>query len=329
MKSWVCHELSGEDGLRLDEQDPPQCADGQVQIRNVCAALNFPDVLITRGQYQMKLEPPFIPGSEFAGIVSAVGQGVENLDVGQRVLALSGFGAFSEEVVVSPPMQQVHAIPDSMPFEEAAAFSMTYGTGIHALKQRGYLAAGETLLVLGSAGGCGSAAIQIGKAMGAKVIAGASTDEKCQLAAKLGADSCINYSTENLRDRVMEETSGQGADVVFDPVGGGLFEQAKRCAGWNGRYLVIGFAGGDIPSLPINYTLIKSFSLIGVAYGMSAINDPAMNEGNFTQLFQWYEQGLLKPYIGRQYTLEQLPDACRELHEGMAMGKTLVKFSRD
>ena len=249
MRAWVCKELVGEDGLALEEQESPACGPGQVKVLNHCAALNYPDVLITRGQYQFKLDPPFIPGSEFAGVITEVGDGVRDLDAGQRVMVMSGFGAFAEEVVVAPPFQQIHPIPESMSFADAAAFNMVYGTGMHALKQRGHLQPGETLLVLGSAGGCGGAAVEIGKAMGARVIAGASSDGKCAVAARLGADETVNYSREDLRDRVMALTGDQGVDVVFDPVGDALFAQARRCVGWDGRYLVIGFAGGAIPSL--------------------------------------------------------------------------------
>lgn len=324
MRAWVCKELVGEDGLALEQQESPACGPGQVRVLNHCAALNFPDVLITRGQYQFKLDPPFIPGSEFAGVITEVGDGVRDLDAGQRVMVMSGFGAFAEEVVVAPPFQQIHPIPESMSFADAAAFNMVYGTGMHALKQRGQLQPGETLLVLGSAGGCGSAAVEIGKAMGARVIAGASSDEKCAVAARLGADETVNYSREDLRDRVMALTSDQGVDVVFDPVGDALFTQARRCVGWDGRYLVIGFAGGAIPSLEANYTILKSMSLVGVAYGMSAIKNPAMNAANFAQLLQWYLEGRLHPHIGKHYPFDELPVACREMHAGRTLGKTVV-----
>ena len=327
MQAWVCTELNGEDGLVFQAQPEVQCGPGQVLVNTRCVALNFPDVLITRGKYQMKLDPPFVPGSELAGEVLAVGDGVEGLSVGQRVLALTGFGAFAEQVLVSPPMQQVMAIPQNMSYAEAASFNMVYGTAMHGLRQRGNLRAGETLLVLGAAGGCGSAAVQIGKAMGARVIAGASTDAKCELARQSGADEVVNYTTQDLRDTVMALTDGKGVDVLFDPVGDALFDSAKRCMGWNGRYLVIGFAGGEIPQLGINYTILKSIAVIGVAYGMSAINDPAMNAENFSQLFDWFERGLLKPAVGKTYPCEQLPDALREMGAGQTLGKTVVEFA--
>lgn len=326
MHAWVCNELVGEDGLTFAEQEEPVCGPGQLLVKTACVALNFPDVLITRGEYQMKLDPPFVPGSELAGEVVAVGEGVTDFAPGQRVLAMTGFGAFAQEVLVSPPMQQIMVIPDAMPDEDAAAFNMVYGTAMHALEQRGHLLEGETLLVLGAAGGCGSAAVQIGKAMGARVIAGASSAEKCELARGFGADEVINYRDEDLRERVLALTDGSGVDVVFDPVGDDLFRPALRSLGWNGRYLVIGFAGGDIPQLGINYTILKSISVVGVAYGMSAIHDSAMNAENFERLFDWYEQGLLKPHIGKRYACEELPDALRELYAGRALGKTLVSF---
>ncbi len=327
MRSWLCHATTGEDGLALAEVPEPDCQPGQVLIDNHCAALNFPDALMLRGLYQFKPELPFVPGSELAGTVRAVGDGVEGFHVGQRVLALPGFGACSDVVAVSPPMQQLHAMPDSMGFEEASGFAMTYGTAMHALVQRGQLHAGETVLVLGAAGGCGSAAIQIAKALGARVIAAVSTDAKQQAAEQLGADDVVNYKTQDLRDAVKALTDGASVDVVFDPVGDAMFEQAIRCVGWNGRYLVVGFAGGEIPVLKANYTIIKSLSVIGVAFGMSAINDPAMNAENFARLFDWYEQGLVKPLVSETYSIEQLPEAMAGLYAGNAIGKLVVRFS--
>lgn len=327
MKAWICKELIGEQGMEAEEVQSPEVFDGQILVRNHCTALNFPDTLVTRGLYQMKLAPPFVPGSELAGEVIAVGQGVEGVSAGQRVLAMTGFGAFAEEVLVSPPMQQIHAIPDAMSFAEAASFNMTYGTAIHGLKQRGRLQVGETLLVLGAAGGCGSAAVQVGKAMGARVIAGASSSLKCEAALASGADDVVNYKREDLRDTVMSLTNGKGADLVFDPVGDSLFDQAVRCVGWNGRYLVVGFAGGEIPKIGINYTIIKSISIVGVAYGMSAINAPSMNEDNFSQLFSWYKAGSVKPAIGKSYAFKDMKIAMNEMHIGETMGKTVVLMS--
>lgn len=326
MHAWVCKDLSGEDGLAFEDQGEVSCGPGQVLVRTHCVALNFPDVLITRGKYQMKLEPPFVPGSELAGEVVAVGEGVLDIAPGQRVLAMTGFGAFAQEVLVSPPMQQVMVIPQAMSDEEAAAFNMVYGTAMHGLEQRGQLREGETVLVLGAAGGCGSAAVQVAKAMGATVIAGASSPEKCALASAFGADHVINYRSSDLREETLALTNGKGVDVVFDPVGDDLFKPALRSLAWNGRYLVVGFAGGEIPQLGVNYTIIKSVSVVGVAYGMSAIADPAMNAENFERLFDWYDAGLLKPHIGARYPCASLPDALREMHAGQVLGKTIVHF---
>ena len=326
MKAWICTELSGEDGLRLQDLPSPTCAAGQVKVRNHCVSLNFPDVLITRGIYQLKPPLPFVPGNEMAGVIVEVGSDIRNFSIGQRVMVMSGSGAYAEEVLVKPPNWQIHLIPDSMSFAEAAAFNMVYGTSYHGLRQRGALQAGETLLVLGASGGCGGTAVELGNIMGATVIAGASNDEKCAAAKALGAHHTINYGRENLRDRVMEITQGEGADVIYDPVGGPLFEQAKRCAAFNCRYLVVGFAAGGIPNIALNYTLLKSMSVVGVGYGLSALKDPAMNNANFAQLFDWYQQGLLKPNIGRRCTLEELPDALRQMHAGKTIGKTVVDF---
>lgn len=327
MKAWVCEELSGESGLALKTLPEVPCGPGSVKIAAAYGSINYPDALIIRGLYQLKPDLPFTPGSEIAGTVIEVGDEIPHLQPGQRVLALPGVGAFMQEVLITPPFQQVHAIPDNMPLDEAAAFNMTYGTALHGLKQRAQLQAAETLLVLGAAGGCGSAAVEIGKAMGARVIAGASNETKCNLARDIGADDVINYSQEDLRDAVMALTGGQGVDVIFDPVGGELFKQAVRCSGWNSRYLVIGFAAGDIPQLGINYTILKSFALIGVAYGMSAIKDPAMNEANFQQLFRWYGEGKLQPAIGHRYRIEELPSALAEIYRGETLGKSVIALT--
>jgi NADPH:quinone reductase len=325
MRSWVATTLDGEDGLRIQDLPRLPCGPEQVRIANHAVALNFPDVLITRGQYQLRLEPPFVPGSECAGVVIEVGSDVTTFAVGDRVLTVTGWGAFADEVVVTPPGQQVHVIPDSMTFAQAAGFGMVYGTALHGLRQRSALQPAESVLVLGSSGGCGGGAVGVAAAMGAWVIAGASSPEKCAAAAALGARHVIDYSADDLHSRVMDITGGAGVDVVFDPVGGTLFDQARRCVGWNGRYLVIGFAAGDIPVMPANYPLLKSMSLVGVAFGMSAVKDPAMNQANFRQLFSWFEEGTLQPHIGDVLAFNDLPRACAELHAGRAIGKTVIE----
>jgi NADPH:quinone reductase len=326
VKAWVATSLDGEDGLQLQEMPSPQCGSGQVRIANHAVALNFPDVLITRGKYQLRLEPPFVPGSESAGIVTELGSDVTEFAIGDRVLTICGVGAFAEEVVVTPSVQQVHVIPKDMAFNEAAGFGMIHGTALHGLRQRGALQPGESVLVLGSGGGCGSAAVGVAAAMGARVIAGASSEEKCSVAKELGAHHVVNYATTDLRESVLEITEGGGVDVVFDPVGGALFDQARRCVGWNGRYLVIGFAAGDIPVMPANYTILKSMALIGVAYGMSAIKDPAMNRANFGQLFSWYDAGQLGTHIGNAVSFGELRRACAQMYAGSAIGKTAIEI---
>jgi NADPH2:quinone reductase len=327
MRAWVATTLDGEAGLQLQDLASQPCGPDQVRIANHAAALNFPDVLITRGKYQLRLEPPFTPGSECAGIVLEVGLNVKEFSAGDRVLTVSGVGAFAAELVVTPSVQQVHAIPEDMTFTQAAGFGMVYGTALHGLRQRGALQPAESVLVLGSSGGCGGAAIGVAVAMGARVIGGASSPEKCSAAAILGAQHVIDYTAEDLHSRVMDITGTAGVDVVFDPVGGALFDQARRCVGWNGRYLVVGFAAGDIPVMPANYPLLKSMSLVGVAFGMSAIKDPAMNEANFRQLFDWFDHGLLRPHVGDVVAFDELPRACAELYAGRAIGKTVIELN--
>jgi NADPH2:quinone reductase len=326
VRAWVATTLDGEDGLCIQDQPSPPCGADQVRIANHAAALNFPDVLITRGLYQLRLDPPFVPGSEGAGVVVEVGSDVGAVAVGDHVLTVSGVGAFADEIVVTPSVQQVHVIPDDMTFTEAAGFGMVYGTALHGLRQRGALQPGESVLVLGSSGGCGGGAVGIAVAMGARVIAGASSREKCTAAAAFGAHHVIDYASEDLRSRVMDITGGAGVDIVFDPVGGPLFDAARRSVGWNGRYLVIGFAAGEIPVMPANYPLLKSMSLVGVAFGMSAIKDPAMNNANFRQLFDWFGDGSLRPHVGDVVAFDQLPHACAELYAGRAVGKTVIEM---
>ena len=325
VRSWVQTALTGEDGMELQSRPRAACGPDEMRIKVRAASVNFPDVLIGRGLYQHRKEPPFMQGGELAGEIVEAGANVKRFKVGDRVCGLAG-GAFAEEIV-SKDTGMLFPMPASMPFEEGAALSIVYGTGAHALIQRAALREGETMLVLGAAGGCGGAAVELGKAMGANVISGASTDEKCAVAKKLGADAVVNYSTENLRERVMEWTGGKGVDVVFDPVGDKLFEEARRCVGWMGRYLVIGFAGGKIPSLSINYVLLKSMSLVGVAWGVAAMKDPAMNRANFEQLFAWYEAGKIKPYVGKRYAFEHAREACADMYAGNAIGKSVIEMA--
>ncbi|MDP3137682.1 MAG: NADPH:quinone oxidoreductase family protein, partial [Burkholderiaceae bacterium] len=259
MHAWLCENPVGVDALSWKELPTPQPQAGEVLIEIKAAGLNFPDLLIVQNKYQNKPPLPFVPGMEYAGVVAAVGEGVTQLRVGQKVAGLSSTGAFATHLVVKA--LQCMPLPEAFSLTDAAAFPMIYGTSHHALIDRGQLKAGETVLVLGAAGGVGSSAIQIAKAVGAKVIAAASTDEKCAFCKALGADATINYSTQDLREAIKQATGGKGPDVIYDPVGGDFAEPAFRSIAWRGRYLVVGFAAGSIPSLPLNLTLLKGASI--------------------------------------------------------------------
>jgi len=328
VRALVCTKLGGEDFLEVQDDWPSEpCGPGQVRIQVTAASVNFPDTLIIRDLYQIKKEPPFVPGNEAAGVVVEVGASVEGLAVGDRVLALTGTGAFAEELVVSTPPMQVHRIPDEMPWDEASALNLTYGTAALGL-ERGQVQPGETVLVIGAAGGCGSAAVQIAKAMGATVIAVAGGPEKIALCKELGADHAIDHqTTEALSTAVKEVTAGRGVDVVFDNVGGGDVREYLRSLAWNGRYLVVGFAGGEVPKVGLNQTILKSISLIGVAYGASAIIDPAANQQRFARIFEWYRSGKVRPHIGHRFPLDQGADAVRVVTERRAMGKTVIEIA--
>ena len=323
----VCTELSGEGAIELQTVDTAPLGPTAVRIAVRAASVNFPDVLMIRGLYQFRPEPPFVPGSECAGVISEVGDDVTGLDVGDRVLTLCGSGAFATEVLATPPGHQVQRIPDAMSFAEAASFNLTYGTGFHGLIRRGGLRAGESVLVLGASGGCGSAAIQIAKAAGAAVIAVAGGPEKCELARRLGADAVLDHQTlDSLSQAVKEHTDGRGVDVVFDTVGGSDVREPLRSLAWNGRYLVIGFASGDIPTIKANQTILKGISIVGVAYGMSAIIDPQANREDFVQLFDWYGQGKVTPAIGHRFPLAEAAEAMRVVFERRALGKVVIEM---
>ncbi len=324
MKAVLCKAFGPAENLVVEDLDSPQIKKGEVLLDVHAAGVNFPDTLIIEGKYQFKPPFPFSPGGEAAGVVAAVGEKISHLKVGDRVMALTGWGSFAEQVAVSG--QNVLPIPTEMDFTTAAAFSMTYGTSMHALKQRANLQPGETLLVLGASGGVGLAAVEIGKAMGARVIAAASTNEKLEIARKAGADELINYSEASLRERLKELTDGQGVDVIYDPVGGKLFEEAFRSIAWNGRMLVVGFAaGGEIPALPANLPLLKGAALIGVFWGAFAQRQPQDNAANFKQLFAWYAEGKLKPLVSQTFALEQAAEAIDTLGQRKAVGKLVVK----
>ena len=323
----MCEAMGGEEHLAVRDDWPTRpCGPGDVRIAVRAASVNFPDTLVIRGLYQVRQDPPFAVGNELAGVVTEVGADVTSFAPGDRVLALTGSGAFVEEVVVSAPPTQVHRIPDEMPFDEAAAFNLAYGTAGHSWDRAG-LAAGETVAVLGAAGGCGSAAVEIAKARGATVVAVAGGPEKAALCRDLGADHVIDHTTTApLAPAVREVTGGRGAAVLFDPVGGADIRDNLRCLAWNGRYLVVGFTAGAIPQVALNQTILKSVSLVGVAYGMSAAFDPAANKELFGRLFDWYRQGLVRPRIGHRFPLEEGAEAVRVVHERRALGKVVIEI---
>jgi len=322
MHAWLCENPIGVDALTWKELPTPTPAAGQVLLKMEAASLNFPDLLIVQNKYQMKPELPFVPGSEYAGVVEAVGEGVTHLKVGQSVACLSGTGGFGTHTLA--PAKLCMPLPAGFPAVDAAAFIMTYATSHHALVDRAALKSGETVLVLGAAGGVGTAAIQIAKAMGAKVIAAASTDEKCALCKTLGADATINYSTENLREALKTLTEGKGPDVIYDPVGGEFAEPAFRSIAWRGRYLVVGFAGGPIPTLPLNLPLLKGASLVGVFWGDFARREPQANAAMMAELAQWYGQGKIKPVIDSTMPMADLKAAYAHMGSRGVKGKLVM-----
>ncbi|BCD85871.1 oxidoreductase [Pseudomonas solani] len=323
MKAVLCKAFGPAETLVLEEVASPEPKKNEVLIDVHAAGVNFPDTLIIEGKYQFKPPFPFSPGGEAAGTVAAVGEKITHLKPGDRVMALTGWGSFAEQVAV--PGYNVMPIPKGIDFNSAAAFGMTYGTSMHALKQRANLQPGETLLVLGASGGVGLAAVEIGKAMGAKVIAAASSAEKLAVAKAAGADELINYSESSLKEKVKELTGGQGADVIYDPVGGDLFDEAIRSIAWNGRLLVVGFASGRIPELPVNLTLLKGAAVVGVFWGSFAQRQPQDNLANFQQLFAWHAEGKLKPLVSQVFPLEKSADAINALGQRKAVGKVVVK----
>ncbi len=327
MRAVVCSEFGPPEALRVEDVDVKEPRKGQVRIAVEAAGVNFPDTLVIAGKYQIKPPMPFIPGGEIAGRIAAVGEGVTDFVPGDPVMALLlQQGGFAEEVVV--PASTVLKRPETMSAQAAAGFTMTYGTSMHALKQRAQLQPGETLLVLGAGGGVGLTAVEIGKVMGARVIAAASSAEKLEAARQAGADELINYSTQDLRTRLKEITGKAGVDVVYDPVGGDLFEQALRSTGWNGRALVVGFAAGDIPTIPTNLTLLKGCAILGVFWGSFRMREPEKDAANFSELFKWVEEGKIKPSVSRSYTLEEAPLALRDLMERRVIGKVVLETGR-
>ena len=323
MKAVLCKSFGPPESLVIEDAPAPRIKPSEILLDVHAAGVNFPDTLMIEGKYQFKPPFPFSPGGEAAGVVAAVGEKVSHLKVGDRVMALTGWGSFAEQVAVAG--SNALPIPPSMDFTTAAAFSMTYGTSMHALKQRANLQPGETLLVLGASGGVGLAAVEIGKAMGARVIAAASSDDKLEIARQAGADELINYADGELKEKVKALTKGQGADVIYDPVGGDLFDQSLRCINWNGRLLVVGFASGRIPEMPANLPLLKGAAVVGVFWGAFAARQPQDNLANFQQLFAWHTEGKLKPLVSQTYELNQYEDALAMLTSRKAVGKVVIK----
>ncbi len=325
MKAVMCKSHGMPDTLVVEDVPSPDLTEGQVLISVKACGVNFPDTLIIQGKYQFKPDLPFSPGGEVSGVIKAVGDGVTNVSVGDRVIAFSTWGGFAEELAVDA--NRLIRMSDKMEFEKASAFILTYGTSYHALKDRANIQPGETLLVLGASGGVGLAAIQLGKAMGARVIAAASTKEKLDVCAANGADELINYSSEDLRARVKEITQGAGVDVIYDPVGGPLSEKALRDMSWRGRFLVVGFAVGEIPKVPLNLALLKGCSIVGVFWGDFTRREPALNDANNRELMRLFEAGKISPHIHKVYPLTQASEALNELLDKKVSGKVVLSTS--
>ncbi len=322
MRAVVCSELGSHTGLEIQDVAEPHLEPGSVRIAMEAVSLNFPDLLMVQGLYQFKEEPPFVPGAEGAGVVLEVGAGVEHIAPGDRVMAVGLTGAFAEQWVVDA--QSVVLLPGSIDFTTGAALMLAYGTSYHALTQRAHLASDETILVLGAAGGVGSAAVELAKVLGARVIAAASTDVKLDFCRSIGADDVINYTTEVLKDRVKELTGGRGVDVIFDPVGGDLAEPALRSIAWNGRYLVIGFASGEIPKIPLNLPLLKGASIVGVWWGTFTQRQRDVNRENGSALFDLVTSGRLTPRVTSVFTLEDHQRGFDLLASRSATGKIVM-----
>jgi len=323
MKAVLCKSYGPPENLVFEEVDEPTPKSGEVLIDVYAAGLNFPDTLQIQGKYQFQPPFPFIPGSEVGGIVSEIGDGVTCVKPGDRVLASVGNGGMAERVVAAE--DGVQRIPDSMDMRTASGFGMIYGTSYHALKQRADLQRGETMLVLGASGGVGLAAVEIGKVFGARVIAAASTDEKLQVAKDAGADELINYSDGVLKEKVKDLTDQKGADVIYDPVGGDLFDQSTRCINWKGRLLVVGFASGTIPKYPVNLALLKGCQLVGVFWGAFRGREPEVHAQNTRVLFDLYDQGKLKPLVKDCFPLERFADALNIFIQRKAVGKVVLE----
>jgi NADPH2:quinone reductase len=322
MRSVLCKSYGPPDTLVVEDVPSPVPAPGEVVVSVKAAGVNFPDVLIIENKYQLKPPLPFSPGSEIAGVVKGVGDGVTNVKAGDHVLAITGFGAFVEEIAVDA--KRILQMPAGMDFVTAASFGLTYATSDHALRDRGALKAGETLLVLGAAGGVGLSAIEIGKAVGARVIACASTDDKLAVCREHGADDTINYAAEDFRGRVKTLTGGKGPDVIYDPVGGPYTEPALRSIAWRGRHLVVGFAAGEIPKIPLNLTLLKGCSIVGVFWGDFSRREPARFAESIAQLGRWFAEGKLRPHVSATFPLERAAEALKLMAGRQVKGKVVL-----
>jgi NADPH:quinone reductase len=322
VKAILCKAYGPPESLVVEDVPSPVAGPGEVVVSVKTASVNFPDVLIIQNKYQVKPPLPFSPGSELAGVVKSVGDGVTRWKTGDPVMAITGYGAFAEEVKVD--VNRLLAIPTGMDFVSAAAFGLTYATSEHALCDRGELKAGETLLVLGASGGVGIAAIEIGKVLGARVIACASTDDKLAVCREHGADDTINYATEDLRERIKAITGGKGADVVYDPVGGTYTELALRSIAWRGRLLVVGFAAGDIPKIPLNLTLLKGCTIVGVFWGEFTRREPQRFLAAMDKLGRWFAEGKLKPHVSETFPLERAADALAMMAGRNVKGKVVL-----
>ncbi|TMC62211.1 MAG: NADPH:quinone oxidoreductase family protein [Chloroflexota bacterium] len=322
MKAVLCKEYGPPESLVIEDIPSPRPGKGQVVITVKACGVNFPDTLIIEGKYQFKPALPFSPGGEVSGIVKELGEGVNTVKVGDRVIAFTGWGGFAEEVVTEAA--KLIPIPGDIDFATAASFTLVFGTAHHALKDRAHIKPGETLLVLGAAGGVGLASVELGKLMGARVIAAASSDEKLEVCKQHGADDVINYTNEDLRERVKTLTGGNGVDVIVDPLGGNYSEPALRSIAWNGRFLVIGFAAGDIPRIPLNLTLLKGCSIVGVFWGSFTEHEPRHNQENIQELLTWLAQGKLKPHISATYPLERAAGALNDVLNRKVKGKVVL-----
>jgi len=322
MKAIVCEKYGPPSELRYKEVQLPEVGEKQVRIQIKACSLNFPDTLIIQGLYQFKPELPFTPGSDISGIILEIGSKVKHLNVGDEVFGFTMTGGFAEEAIVDA--KTIFPKPANMSFPIAASFLLAYGTSYHALVDRAKLKEGETIVVLGASGGVGLAAVEIARQIGARVIAAASSDDKLELCKAHGADEVINYSNEDLKKRIKELTDGKGADVIYDPVGGSYSEAALRAIAWQGRFLVVGFAAGDIPKIPLNLPLLKGCQIMGVFWGSFAMKDPAQNMQNSLQLMNWYSEGKLKPHIHKTYNLKDAPKAMEEMMSRNVKGKVVV-----